>query len=165
MLLFSHFTKSHTEPKQRKEEMGACRREGVGQKSKSCCGKIPRRCCCQSSDSENKAITKATVGRKQCFMERPGHTPLGSPTRDMVCSGVQKNRHCPLGIFINSRTQVMLTRPKVERCSHRTDKHHRIQSKLFALNFILPLPSIHGPLAQLSRFALWTISGVGLLLS
>lgn len=48
-LLFSHFTqKSHAEPKQRREEMGACRWEGVGQKSKSCCGKVQQSCCCQS---------------------------------------------------------------------------------------------------------------------
>lgn len=67
-LLFSRFTqKNRTEPTQRREEMGACWREGMGQKSKSCYGKIQGRCCCPSSHSETKAIPKATMGRKRSF--------------------------------------------------------------------------------------------------
>ena len=55
------------------------------------------------------------------------HTPELSH-REVACSGVQKNRHCSLGIFMNDHTQAV-GQSKVEGCSYRSAKH-RLQNTI-----------------------------------
>ena len=131
-LLFSHVTeKNHTEPKQKRGN-GGVQMGGDGAEIQELLWKNSAEVLLSKPGLREQGHSKSN-NRKETVLwlklhwESWTHTPELSH-REAACSGIQKNRHCSLGIFTNNHTQAF-GQSKVEGCSYGSAKY-RLQNTM-----------------------------------